>query len=80
MPSSSRSPPPRARSARLRSEAAELEALLADPEMRAMAEEDLARIRRTLPDRERALALVMLPRDAADARPAMLEIRAGTGG
>ncbi|MCP5916732.1 PCRF domain-containing protein, partial [Klebsiella pneumoniae] len=27
-----------------------------------------------------ALALALLPRDAADERPAMLEIRAGTGG
>ena len=64
----------------MRDEASELEALLDDPEMRAMAEDDLARIRRELPARERALALAMLPRDAADARPAMLEIRAGTGG
>ena len=64
----------------MRDEAAELEALLDDAEMRAMAEDDLARIRRELPDKERALALAMLPRDAADARPAMLEIRAGTGG
>src|SRR3546814_17624737 len=33
-----------------------------------------------LPEAERALALQLLPRDSADARPAMLEIRAGTGG
>jgi peptide chain release factor 1 len=64
----------------MRAEMAELEQLLADPEMRAMAEEDLARLRDELPGKERALALAMLPRDEADARPAMLEIRAGTGG
>ncbi|GGC33571.1 peptide chain release factor 1 [Novosphingobium marinum] len=62
----------------------ELEALGAmqdsDPEMRKLAEEEIARIRETLPTAEERLAIAMLPRDAADARPAMLEIRAGTGG
>ncbi|MEP2551595.1 MAG: PCRF domain-containing protein, partial [Marinomonas sp.] len=57
-------------------EIADLNAMLADPEMKAMAEEELAAIKATLPDKERALALAMLPRDSADARPAMLEIRA----
>ena len=38
------------------------------------------RIEATLPEAERALALQLLPRDAADERAAMLEIRAGTGG
>ena len=33
-----------------------------------------------LPEVERALALQLLPKDAADAKPAILEIRAGTGG
>ena len=66
--------------AAMREEIAGLEAMLADPEMRAMAEEELAGLRDTLPDKERALAVAMLPRDSADARPAMLEIRAGTGG
>jgi len=51
-----------------------------DPEMRALAEEELQRLREDLPEAERQLALAMLPRDAADQRPAMLEIRAGTGG
>jgi peptide chain release factor 1 len=52
----------------------------ADPEIRAMAEEEMAEIREKLPAAERALALKLLPRDAADERAAMLEIRAGTGG
>ena len=52
----------------------------ADPEIRAMAREEIDTIRETLPDAERALALSLLPRDAADERAAMLEIRAGTGG
>lgn len=51
-----------------------------DAEMRAMAREEIESIRSTLPDAERALALSLLPRDAADERAAMLEIRAGTGG
>jgi peptide chain release factor 1 len=51
-----------------------------DPEIRAMAREEIDTIRQTLPDAERSLALSLLPRDAADERAAMLEIRAGTGG
>ncbi|EIZ77698.1 peptide chain release factor RF-1 [Novosphingobium sp. Rr 2-17] len=51
-----------------------------DPEMRALAAEEVARLKTELPEAERRMAISMLPRDAADARPAMLEIRAGTGG
>jgi peptide chain release factor 1 len=51
-----------------------------DPEMRELAEEELARIKAELPDAEHRLAIAMLPRDSADSRSAMLEIRAGTGG
>ncbi|MDO7843933.1 peptide chain release factor 1 [Sphingomonas immobilis] len=51
-----------------------------DPEIKTMAREEIAVIRDTLPAAERALALALLPRDAADERAAMLEIRAGTGG
>ncbi|MFV0643795.1 MAG: peptide chain release factor 1 [Sphingomonadaceae bacterium] len=61
-------------------EIAELSALSEDPEMKALADEELAGLRQTLPEKERELAIAMLPRDSADARPAMLEIRAGTGG
>jgi len=65
--------------AAMRGELASL-AALDDPEMRELAEEEIARIKVDLPEAERALAITMLPRDTADARPAMLEIRAGTGG
>ncbi len=61
-------------------EIAGLEEMLSDPEMKAMAEDELAELRARLPDAERELAVKLLPRDSADARPAMLEIRAGTGG
>jgi peptide chain release factor 1 len=64
----------------LRREQLELEAMLSDPEMKAMAEEELQGLRTTLPAAEHALAIALLPKDAADERAAMLEIRAGTGG
>lgn len=51
-----------------------------DPEIRAMAEEELHALRARLPEAERRLAIAMLPRDTADSHSAMLEIRAGTGG
>ena len=51
-----------------------------DPEMRALAEEELARLKTELPGAEHRLSIAMLPRDSADSRPAMLEIRGGTGG
>ncbi len=67
---------------RIRAELDVLEDMLADtsPEIRQMAEEEAAQLHAALPEAERALALKLLPRDAADDRPAMLEIRAGTGG
>jgi len=67
---------------RLRAEQIAIETLLqdGDGEVRAMAEEEAAEIRDKLPAAERDLALKLLPRDAADERAAMLEIRAGTGG
>ena len=58
----------------------EAEAMLADPEMKELAEEELPVLRDRLPVVEDALQLALLPKDAADARPAMIEIRPGTGG
>lgn len=59
---------------------AEAEAMLADPEMRDLAADELRRLEAELPALEQALRIALLPRDAADARPAILEIRPGTGG
>ncbi|MEO0503042.1 MAG: peptide chain release factor 1 [Pseudomonadota bacterium] len=59
---------------------AEAEAMMADPEMAELAADELPRLRVALPEAEAALQLALLPKDAADARPAMLEIRPGTGG
>lgn len=52
----------------------------ADEELRAIALEELTEIEAQLPLAERALALQLLPKDSADERAAMLEVRAGTGG
>src|SRR3954469_12537021 len=65
---------------RFRAELGALREMAADPELREMAEEEIGALERALPEAERALALKLLPRDAADERAAMLEIRAGTGG
>ncbi len=65
---------------RLREELAALGDMLADPEMREMAELEAEELKAAIPEAERALAVRLLPRDSADERPAMLEIRAGTGG
>ncbi|WP_299905420.1 peptide chain release factor 1 [uncultured Paracoccus sp.] len=59
---------------------AEAQAMLTDPEMRELAEDELERLRETLPDLEQRLRIALLPKDAADARPALIEIRPGTGG
>ncbi|AWB48629.1 peptide chain release factor 1 [Gemmobacter aquarius] len=56
------------------------QAMLSDPEMKALAEDEIPRLRALIPDYEHALRLALLPKDAADARPAILEIRPGTGG
>ncbi len=59
---------------------AEARAMLADAEMRALAEEELARLDAEMPELEHALRLALLPKDSADARPALIELRPGTGG
>ena len=59
---------------------AEAESMLSDPEMRDLAEEEIPTLRARIPEMEHALQLALLPKDAADARPAILEIRPGTGG
>jgi peptide chain release factor 1 len=58
----------------------EAELMLKDPEMAELAREELPRLRARLPEVEQGLQLALLPRDSADAKPAMLEIRPGTGG
>jgi peptide chain release factor 1 len=64
----------------LTTELDEARALASDPEMRALAEDEIARLAQAIPEAEHALRLALLPKDEADARAAMLEIRPGTGG
>jgi peptide chain release factor 1 len=59
---------------------AEAESMLSDPDMKALAEEEIPVLRARIPEMEQALRIALLPKDAADARPAILEIRPGTGG
>jgi peptide chain release factor 1 len=54
--------------------------MLADPDMRDLARDEIDTLEDLLPAMEAALQKALLPRDAADARPAILEIRPGTGG
>ncbi|MDO9526188.1 MAG: peptide chain release factor 1 [Gemmobacter sp.] len=56
------------------------EAMLSDPDLRALAEDEIPLLRANIRQMEQTLRLALLPRDAADARPAILEIRPGTGG
>ena len=58
----------------------EAQEMLSDPDMAELAEEELPKLKAALPEAEAALQLALLPKDKADAKPAMLEIRPGTGG
>ncbi|MFG5118680.1 peptide chain release factor 1 [Methylorubrum sp. POS3] len=51
-----------------------------DPEMRALAADEKPEAEEALERAHRALQLILLPKDAADEKSAILEIRAGTGG
>ncbi|MEQ7155039.1 peptide chain release factor 1 [Brevundimonas aurifodinae] len=66
--------------ARARSDIEELQAMAADPEMAAMAADELEVLNARLPDMERDVALLLAPRDADENASAVLEVRAGTGG
>ncbi|GAB4377020.1 MAG: peptide chain release factor 1 [Kiloniellaceae bacterium] len=67
-----------------RHEMADLAELIADPasdaEMRALAEDEFEALKEKLPDLEQNLKILLLPKDEADSRNAILEVRAGTGG
>jgi peptide chain release factor 1 len=56
------------------------EALLADPEMKELAAAELESLKQTLPDLEMSVRLALLPKDEADDRSAILEIRPAAGG
>jgi peptide chain release factor 1 len=52
----------------------------ADPEIRALAQAELQTLKERLPRLEQDVKLMLLPKDEADERNAILEVRAGTGG
>src|SRR5690242_1682632 len=56
------------------------ETLLADPEMRELAEAELRELKERIPTLEHELRIALLPKDAADERAAILEIRPAAGG
>ena len=58
----------------------EAEQMLADPELRELAEAELEELRDRLPTLQHEIRLSLLPRDAADERSAILEIRPAAGG
>ena len=65
-------------------EQADLEAMLSDKgtdaEMRALAEADLPGVEERIETLQKDIQILLLPKDAADDKNAILEIRAGTGG
>lgn len=69
---------------KLRDEVADLLAMRDDPaadaEMRALAEAEWKQAQAALPEAEMQVKLLLLPKDEADEKNAILEVRAGTGG
>jgi peptide chain release factor 1 len=59
---------------------AEAEAMLTDPEMRELAEAELRSLKEQVPELQHELRIALLPKDAADERSAILEIRPAAGG
>ncbi len=64
----------------VRAEMADLEEMASDPEMGAMAKEELQTLKESLPELEHEVSLLLLPKDKDDTASVVLEIRAGTGG
>jgi len=58
----------------------DLNEMLDDPEMKDIASEELRAIQEKLPKLEHKIKMALIPKDEDDAKNAILEIRAGTGG
>jgi peptide chain release factor 1 len=58
----------------------DLEELLKDPDMKDMAQEENVRLAKLIPELENQIKIALIPKDDADTKNAILEIRAGTGG
>lgn len=64
----------------VRAEMADLEVMRDDPEMGAMARDEIQNLKESLPALEDEVSLLLLPKDKDDNASIVLEIRAGTGG
>jgi peptide chain release factor 1 len=58
----------------------DLKQMINDPEMKALAQDELREVEAKLPELTKHVQLALLPKDAADEKNAILEVRAGTGG
>jgi peptide chain release factor 1 len=69
---------------KVQSELADVDAILsdasADAELKKMAESERQTLKEKLPELEQKVKVLLLPKDEADAKNAILEVRAGTGG
>ena len=65
---------------RAQSDLAEAEELLSDPEMRELAQQELAQAREDIERLEREIKILLLPKDPNDGKNVIMEIRAGVGG
>ena len=65
---------------RAQSDFADAEELLGDPEMRELAQQELARAREDMERLEREIRILLLPKDPNDGKNVIMEIRAGVGG
>ncbi len=62
------------------SDLADAEELLSDPEMRELAQQELAQARSDIERLEREIKVLLLPKDPNDGKNVIMEIRAGVGG
>lgn len=64
----------------IKSDVRAAEEMLRDPEMKSFAEEELFAAKQKMPDLEKRIKIALLPKDEADEKNAILEVRAGAGG
>jgi peptide chain release factor 1 len=65
---------------RIRQAITDAEEMASDPEMRELAQAEIDELKPRLPDLERDLKIMLLPKDPADDKDVIMEFRPGTGG
>ena len=58
----------------------EAQSMLDDPEMKALAQEDLERLKPLIADLEKSLKVMLVPKDPQDDKPVIVEVRPAVGG